>query len=103
MKILKILSLTCIFSIFIFTSCKSDDDGGGNPSASDGTMTATVGGENFTGMEGTIVARLASGSMAISGGTSESENLQMIIASFDGVGTYPLNFVNMGTYSPRSK
>ncbi|MCB0451907.1 MAG: hypothetical protein KDC94_03260 [Aequorivita sp.] len=97
-----ILVLMAVVAVSL-TSCKKDDDGGDDPQGGTGTFTAKVDGGTFTGMEGTVVARVANSgvgqTLTVSGGTSQSENLQMIITSFDGEGTYNLNFTNLGTYS----
>lgn len=97
-----ILVLLAIVAVSL-TSCKKDDDGGGDPPGGTGTFSAKVDGGSFSGMQGTVVAQISgSGSgqvLAVSGGTTESENLQMIISGFDGEGTYDLNFLNLGTYS----
>ncbi|MDX1461929.1 MAG: DUF6252 family protein [Marinirhabdus sp.] len=99
MKLFKNITLLLFMSLAVVGCNKSDDDGGDDPQVTTGTFTASVDGNSFTGIQGTVVAQSSSGNMAISGGTSASENLQMIIIGFDGVGTYPLNFTNIGTYS----
>lgn len=104
MKTLKksILLLMAVMAVNL-TSCKKDDDGGEDPQGGVGTFSAKVDGNSFSGMQGTVTARVtnsgAGQALAVSGGTSQSENLQMIITSFDGEGTYDLNFINIGTYS----
>ncbi|MEZ4858552.1 MAG: hypothetical protein R2781_07050 [Flavobacteriaceae bacterium] len=102
MKTLKILSFF-LFASLVLTSCKKDDDGGGDPQAASGTMTAKVNGANFESLEGTVAAQESNSNgvraIGISAGTVNSENLQMIIQNFDGVGTYELNIFNIGTYS----
>ena len=102
MKTLKILSLF-FFASLVLASCKKDDDGGEDPQAASGTMTATVDGGSFESLEGTVMAQETNSGgvrvMAVSAGTVDSENLQMIIQNFDGVGTYELNLANIGTYS----
>lgn len=84
-----------------FTSCNKDDDGGSEPEGGTGTFTAKVDGDSYTGMEGTVVAQISGGgtALAVSGGTMESENLQVVITNFEGVGTYTLGIMNVGTYS----
>lgn len=102
MKTLKSLVLILALSL-AFVSCKKDDNGGDEGTAAVGTFTAKVDGQNFEGLTGTVVAQVsASGStevIAVSGGTSNSENLQMIVQNFTGEGTYELSFLNIGTYS----
>ena len=65
-------------------------------------MTAKVNGANYTATLG-ITARIsgsgASQAFAVSGGTEDSENLQIIINGFDGEGTYDISLLNIGTYS----
>jgi len=97
MKTLRFLSLILMVSLAV-VSCKKDDDGGEDPTGGEGTLTAKVDGQTVNTTLG-ITAVENSGTLAISGGTMESENLQIIITSFNGVGTYPLNFTNIGTYS----
>lgn len=102
MKTLKILMLGLFVSVAV-VSCKKDDDGGPDPTSGSGAFTAKVNGNSFTGLEGTVVAQLnESGpvkTLAVSGGTSASENLQVVITNFDGVGSYELGLTNIGTYS----
>ncbi|AFL81298.1 hypothetical protein Aeqsu_1819 [Aequorivita sublithincola DSM 14238] len=97
-----ILVLMAVLAISL-TSCSSDDDGGEDPSGGTGTFSAKVDETTFTSLEGTVAGQLTSSGptkvLAISAGTSKSENLQMIVTTFDGVGTYDLNFTNIGTYS----
>lgn len=92
------LILLCMLMGFATYSCKSDDDGGDGPAGA-GTFTAKVNGENFTGLEGTVIAQTSNGALVVNGGTEDSETIQIIIPVYDGVGTYPLNFMNLGTYA----
>jgi hypothetical protein len=102
MKTLKILSLF-LFASLLLASCKKDDDGGDDPQAAAGTMTAKINGANFQSLEGTAMAQESNSGgvrvLAVSAGTVNSENLQVIITNFDGEGTYNINFTNIGTYS----
>lgn len=86
-----------------FTSCSKNDDGGSDPDGGTGTFSAKVNGDFFASMEGTVAGQITQSGptkvFAISAGTTQSQNLQMIVTTFDGVGTYDLNFVNIGTYS----
>ena len=86
-----------------FTSCSKNDDGGSDPDGGTGTFSAKVNGDSFASMEGTVAGQITQSGptkvFAISAGTTQSQNLQMIVTTFDGVGTYDLNFVNIGTYS----
>lgn len=86
-----------------FTSCSKDDDGGSDPAGGTGTFSAKVNGESFASMEGTVAGEITQSGptkvFGISGGTQKSQNLQIIVTTFDGVGTYDLNFMNIGTYS----
>ncbi|SDE35363.1 DUF6252 family protein [Ulvibacter litoralis] len=99
-KSILITFLSC--SLLMATSCKKDDDGGGT-AASSGEFTAKVNGNNYESFPEATAAQLSGAgefqAMAVSGGTMDSENIQFIITGFDGVGTYSLNFVNIGTYS----
>lgn len=85
------------------TSCNKDDDGGSDPDGGTGTFIAQVNGGVFTSLEGTVAGQITQSGptkvFAISAGTMQSENLQIIVTTFDGVGTYDLNFTNIGTYS----
>ena len=100
MKNFKKILLTLFVSLAMF-ACKSDDDAGDGPGGGEGTFTAQVDGSSFSGITGTVVARLTNSgtALAVSGGTSDAENLQIILTAFDGVGTYQLNAINIGTYS----
>jgi hypothetical protein len=84
-------------------ACKKNDDGGTGGDGAVGSFTAQVDGQSFEGLEGTVAAQVSdAGSsqvIAVSGGTMNSENLQMIVQNFTGVGTYELSFLNLGTYS----
>jgi hypothetical protein len=93
--------LALLFTSLLFTSCKSDDDGGDDPQGGEGTFKAQVDGNSFEGINGTVVARVTNNgnAIAISGGTNDAENLQMIITAFDGEGTYQLGMINIGSYA----
>ena len=97
-----ILVLMAIVAVS-FNSCKTDDDGGDDPQGGTGTFSAKVDGNTFTSLQGTVAGQITQSGptkvFAISAGTMQSENLQMIVTTFDGVGTYDLNFTNIGTYS----
>ena len=77
-----------------FTACKSDDDGGTSASAN-GELTAKVDGQSYESMrEATTAEESNAGgvsTIAITGGSADSENIQFIIIGFDGEGTYQLN------------
>ncbi|MAY23491.1 MAG: hypothetical protein CMC74_11985 [Flavobacteriaceae bacterium] len=102
MKFFKTLSLVLFVSLAVI-SCKKDDEGGDGGDAGAGMMTAKVDGANFTSLDGTQAAEESNSGgvrvLAVSAGTVDSENLQMIVQNFDGVGTYDLNFLSIGTYS----
>ncbi len=95
--------LLALFVCSAIVACKSDDDGGPDNNGGEGSFTAKVNNDSFTGITGTVVAQLSGSgpgqTLAVSGGTNDSENLQVVIIGFDGPGTYPLNFTNIGTYS----
>jgi len=97
-----ILVLLAVVAVSI-TSCSKSDDGGEDPQGGTGTFSAKVDGATFTPIQETIVAQMsgsgAAQTLAVSAGTMNSENLQMIIVGYDGVGTYDLNMTNIGTYS----
>ncbi|WP_310991365.1 DUF6252 family protein [Aequorivita marina] len=96
-----ILVLMTVLAVSL-TGCSKDDDGGEDPQGGTGTFKAKVDGDNFTGIEGTVMAVSSAegSSFTVSGGTMESENLQIVITQgFDGVGTYDLGLMNIGTYS----
>ncbi len=102
MKLFKHFFITIIM-VSSLVACKSDDDGGDDPTGGTGSFTAQVDGSSFSGLEGSVMAQLnASGPtqvLTVSAGTAQSENLQMTITTFDGEGTYPFNFTNIGSYS----
>ena len=101
MKLFKQSMLILLVSLAV-VSCKKDDDGGEDPAAGTGTLTAKIDGATLTAdiaVQAQITNSAQGDVLAISGGTSQSENLQMIIQNFDGVGTYDLSFINIGTYS----
>tara|TARA_R110002124_G_scaffold87407_1_gene225072 strand:+ start:101804 stop:102328 length:525 start_codon:yes stop_codon:yes gene_type:complete len=99
----KTMFATLVCVTLVFTGCKKDDDGGMGSGLTEGNLTATVNGNNFQSLEGTTAAQETNSGgvrvIAVSAGTINSENLQMIVQNFDGVGTYPLNLLNIGTYS----
>ncbi|HIB49556.1 MAG TPA: hypothetical protein EYN07_00640 [Flavobacteriaceae bacterium] len=101
MKRIKQFCLILLVGLAV-TACKKDDDGGEDPAAGTGTLTASIDGAGLTAdiaVQAQITMSAQGDVLAISGGTSQSENLQMIIQNFDGAGTYELNFLNIGTYS----
>lgn len=101
MKTMKNVMLVLLMSLAI-VSCKKDDDGGEDPAAATGDLTAKIDGATLTAdiaVQAQVTPSPQGDVLAISGGTSQSENLQMIIQNFDGVGTYDLSFTNIGTYS----
>jgi hypothetical protein len=102
MKTLKFFSLLIFVSLSVL-SCKKDDEGGDEGTAGAGMMTAKVNGADFQSLEGTATAQESNSGgvrvIAVSAGTIDSENLQIIIQNFDGIGTYDLSLINIGTYS----
>ncbi|RDK89234.1 DUF6252 family protein [Marinirhabdus gelatinilytica] len=101
MKTLKKLTFLLFVSLAVMACNKSDDDGGDDPQGGVGSFTAQVDGSSFTGITGTVVAQLSNNgtALAVSGGTNDSENLQIILTAFDGVGTYQLGLTNIGSYA----
>ncbi|MBZ0328351.1 MAG: hypothetical protein K8F54_12140 [Altibacter sp.] len=102
MKMFKNVILILMMSLAV-TACKKDDDGGDGGGGAVGSFSAKVDGQTFEGLEGTVAAQVSDAGtsqvIAVSGGTANSENLQMIVQNFTGVGTYELSFLNIGTYS----
>lgn len=105
---MKTINKKIFFLLFIalsvtISSCNKDDDGGSDPQGGTGDFTAKVDGKSFTGMEGTVAGQITNSGptsvFGVSAGTSDSENLQMIVTNFDGEGTYDLSILNIGTYS----
>ena len=84
-------------------ACKKDDEGGDDPMGGAGSFTAKVDGSNYTGIDGAVAAQIQQAGpnelLAVSGGSANAENIQFIIQNFDGVGTYELNFISIGTYT----
>ena len=104
MKILKKSILVLMaFAAVSLTSCSKSDDGGDDPQGGVGTFSAKVDGATYTPIQESIAAQIsgsgAAQALAVSAGTMDSENLQIIIVGYDGVGTYDLNMSNIGTYS----
>ncbi|MEZ4856228.1 MAG: DUF6252 family protein [Gelidibacter sp.] len=99
MKNLKqILLLVMVVSLTNLTSCSKDDDGGSGGDAASGTIKAKVNGSQFTSLEITSFANLASGggqtTLVMQGNTS-SQAINMIINGYDGIGTYELSDSNV--------
>ena len=93
----------------IFTSCSSDDNGGGSSTASLGTITATVDGASFTTItQGTNASIANNGTyqnLAITGSTITGKTIILsILGQNIGVGTYPIvdedtDFIATAVYS----
>ncbi len=86
----------------LLISCSSDDDGGVS-NAVDGKLTATVAGKSYTSFPEATLAEVNTSAgfevITISGGSVDSENIQITIIGFEGVGSYNLNAMSSGTYS----
>ena len=102
MKTITRITSVLLFSLLVLTACSKDDDGG-TSAAGDGELTATVDGASFESFpEATTAVESNSGGiqiLTISGGTMDSENIQISIIGFEGVGTYDLNSVSLGSYT----
>ena len=89
-------------SLFLFAACSKDDDGG-TSAAGSGELTAQVDGKAYTSMPEAALAEENSSAglevITISGGSIDSENIQISIIGFEGVGTYALNGVSIATYT----
>ena len=100
-----IIKFTSIFFLGLslsLTSCSTDDDGG-DSAAGEGNLTAKVDGKAYKSMPAATTAQENSSAgfevITISGGSIDSENIQITIIGFEGVGTYTLNAVSLGTYT----
>ncbi len=98
-KLASILFLTIGLTI---CSCSVDDDGGDSNSGR-GELTAKVDGKAYKSMPEATTAQESTSAnieiITISGGSLDSENIQMTIIGFEGVGSYNLNSVSLGTYT----
>ncbi len=98
----KFTFLFLLAGLMAFTSCSIDDDGG-DSAAGEGNLTAKVDGKTYTSMsQATTAVESTSANIeiiTISGGSADSENIQINIIGFEGVGTYSLNAVSLGTYT----
>lgn len=98
MKTIKIFSFFFLASLAL-TSCKKDDDGGEDPSANEGTLTASVDGNSFTSLEIATVANEVSANgnttITIQGSDASGKGIILIINGFDGTGTYELRDDNV--------
>ncbi len=87
-------------SIMSILSCSKDDDGGSAGNTGEGTITATVNGQQFTTLEITSAANTATGggnvTLVLQGNTA-SQGVGMIINGYTGVGTYELSDSNIFT------
>lgn len=100
MKTLKkfgILFLATVMSTSII-SCSGDDNGGstGGGTAAEGTITANVGGANFTSMtQGTTAVKVATGgayTITVQGTDMGGRQIQLILNGVDGTtGTYEVS------------
>ena len=102
MKTITRITSVLLFSLFVLSACSKDDDGG-TSAAGDGELTATVDGASFESFpEATTAVESNAGgvqTLTLSGGTMDSENIQIMIIGFEGVGTYDLNSVSLGSYT----
>ncbi len=103
-----VMTLTAV----TFTSCSSDDDGGGDdpgiPAAGSGVLVAKVDGANYQSMEISSSATIANTggmtSLVIIASNSDGKAFSFTIFGYDGVGTYEFDGsistgVNTASYS----
>lgn len=81
-----------------FTSCSSDDDGGGNGAPTSGIVTANIDGDNFSSLEITSVAnRVNAGSnstLSVQGNDASGKAIALVINGYTGEGTYDIGGAN---------
>ncbi len=105
MKTLKLF--TCILFVSLaLMSCKKDDEGGDGGAAAEGTITAKIGGADFTSLEIATTANevTAGGSttITIQGNDASGKAIILIINGYDGTGTYEISdagIFNTATYT----
>ena len=93
MKKIKQLGTIAFFALALtFGSCSSDDDGGstGGDSVANGTINATVDGNNITTLVQTTGGLVSGTDFSMIGSTISGETLQVSVKGFTGVGTYNL-------------
>lgn len=102
----KTMYVIMLFAAVFVSSCNSDDDnnnddgGGGGGGNSQGTLTATVGGESYTSQTDlTQVQFLSDGTVMAIAGPRAQETIQFNINGYDGARTYNLSASNIGTYA----
>lgn len=87
-----------ILVIASLSSCSKDDDGGGDGGAVSGIIKAKVNGAEFSTMEITSFATMASGggqnTLVLQGNTA-TQGINMNIFGYEGVGTYELKDSNV--------
>jgi len=92
-------------SVLLFTSCKSDDDGGNGGDAPSGTLTAKVDGANFQSLDISSSATVANNgqNLIIIASNSDGNAFAITIVGYSGPGTYPLgggaNIFNVASYT----
>ena len=92
-------------SLVTFTSCSSDDDGGGPATAASGVLVAKVDGTTYQSLEISSSATVANNgqNLIIIASNSDGNAFAFTIIGYDGVGTYPLgggaNIFNSGSYT----
>jgi len=93
-----ILVLMAVVAVSL-TSCKKDDDGGGGGSAGAGTISAKVGGSNFTSMEAASRATQSGAggttTIILQGSDASGKGIFITMNNFDGVGTYEFTDSNV--------
>ncbi|MDT0556126.1 DUF6252 family protein [Patiriisocius hiemis] len=98
MKTIKKLTFLFFISLAII-ACKSDDDGGDNPSNGEGSLTATVDGNSFESDPSlTQIQILNNGNVVAITGPKAQETIQFNINGYSGVGTYNMSPSNVASY-----
>ncbi|WP_111309040.1 DUF6252 family protein [Confluentibacter sediminis] len=96
-QLILLFTASCLLLV-TFYSCSSNDDGGSNGAAGEGTIVAKIEGDTFTSMKITSFASVVTGgaqtTLTMQGNTS-SQAINMIINGYEGVGTYQLSDSNV--------
>ncbi|MGF1554636.1 DUF6252 family protein [Paucihalobacter sp.] len=85
-------------SALSFTSCSSDDDGGGNGAPTSGIVTAKIDGANFSSLEITSVANKVNASststLTVQGNDASGKTIALVINGYAGEGSYDIGGPN---------
>lgn len=97
-KALKLMSLFLVAGLFIFSSCKKDEEGTNNTNVAQGVISAKVDGNLVSTASMTGIANLVEniGTLTLQGNTAgtNSKAFVMMINGFDGAGTYAIGGEN---------